>query len=141
MDPNRRPGPNRWIRRWRFAGADILGAAFSRIQRPPLKRTFKDLPAAEPQKQPFKTVRQRALLLGAAHGYCAGAVSADGQTEARLAGAVRLTWGRRRRDILQQRVEYAEGVMGRKKGAQGDLAAGGGDGHQEVSRSSRPRFA
>lgn len=42
----------------RFRGADILGAAFSRIQRP-LEDALKTYPTPSRKKQPFKTVRQR----------------------------------------------------------------------------------
>lgn len=42
----------------RFRGADILGAAFSRIQRP-LETALKTYPPQTHKKQPLKTVRQR----------------------------------------------------------------------------------
>lgn len=98
----------------RFRGADILGAAFSRIQRP-LEEAFKTYPPQSHKKQPFKTVRQRRYFFWALR---TGVLQVPYRRTDKLKRGWRARFDLRGTEAtlsISNSVEYAEGVMGKKQ--------------------------
>lgn len=98
----------------RFRGADILGAAFSRIQRP-LEEALATYPPPSHKKQPFRTVRQRRYFFWALR-------TGKLQVPYRRTDKLKRGW-RARIDLrgteatlnISNSVDYAEGVMGKRQ--------------------------